>query len=160
MPANGCCPRLAGFIDAHPEIELRLDGTNEPTAFQKENVDIEIPTGRANGQGLWRKGWSRSAFCPSAPRLAAAGSLEAKDLPRFRLIHSVKSQVQWPYWFTRAGVTPTERLRRVLFDRSHMASTRRRAASHRAGKRSDDVGRAPGWTPGLPPWRPAAISRS
>ncbi len=59
-------PRLAGFIDAHPEIELRLDGTNEPTAFQKENVDVEIRHGTANGRASSRKGWWKSVSSPSA----------------------------------------------------------------------------------------------
>ena len=27
-------PRLASFVDANPDIELRLDGTNEPTDFR------------------------------------------------------------------------------------------------------------------------------
>ncbi|WP_332117889.1 LysR substrate-binding domain-containing protein [Azorhizobium caulinodans] len=115
-------PRLAGFIDAHPEIELRLDGTNEPTAFQKENVDIEIRHGTGQWPGLVAEGLVEERFLPvCSPALAAAGSLAAEDLPRFRLIHSVKSQVQWPYWFTCAGVTPAERLRRLFFDRTHMA---------------------------------------
>lgn len=56
-----------------------------------------------------------------APSVAAAGSLDAAELLRFRLIHSVKSQAQWPRWFDSAGVNATERWRRVLFDRTHMA---------------------------------------
>lgn len=115
-------PRLADFIEAHPEIELRLDGTNEPTAFQKENVDIEIRHGTGQWPGLITEGLAEEHFMPvCSPTLAAPGSLRAEDLPRFRLIHSVKSQIQWPEWFTRAGVLPSERVRRVLFDRTHMA---------------------------------------
>jgi DNA-binding transcriptional LysR family regulator len=33
----------------------------------------------------------------------------------------VKSQAQWPPWFALAGVEPSTRWRKVLFDRSHMA---------------------------------------
>ena len=53
--------------------------------------------------------------------MAEAASLDAAELLRFRLIHSVKSQAQWPHWFEFAGVSRTERWRRVLFDRTHMA---------------------------------------
>ncbi|WP_407529139.1 LysR substrate-binding domain-containing protein [Methylobacterium oryzisoli] len=115
-------PRLAGFIDAHPDIELRLDGTNEPTAFQKESVDIEIRHGTGGWPGLYTEGLVEESFRPvCAPALAASGSLAPADLPRHRLIHSVKSQMQWAHWFTLAGVTPAARWRRLLFDRSHMA---------------------------------------
>lgn len=115
-------PRLAGFIDAHPDIELRLDGTNEPTAFQKESVDLEIRHGTGGWPGLYAEGLVEESFRPvCAPALAASGSLAPDDLPRHRLIHSVKSQVQWAHWFKLASVTPGARWRRLLFDRSHMA---------------------------------------
>ncbi len=42
-------------------------------------------------------------------------------MPQHRLIHSVKSQVQWPQWFSLAGAPPGVDWRRILFDRSHMA---------------------------------------
>ena len=53
-------PRLASFIDAHPEIELRLDGTNEPTTFQRENVDLKSGTVQASGPVCLSKASSRN----------------------------------------------------------------------------------------------------
>ncbi len=115
-------PRLASFVDANPDIELRLDGTNEPTDFGKENVDIEIRHGEGGWPGLFIEGLGKENFFPlCAPALFAPGSLSAEELPAHRLIHSVKSQMQRPRWFAEAGIEPTQRWRRVLFDRSHMA---------------------------------------
>lgn len=115
-------PRLHGFVDANPDIELRLDGTNEPTDFSKENVDIEIRHGEGGWPGLFIESLGKERFFPlCAPTHHAAGSLSAEALPSHRLIHSVKSQMQWPRWFAEAGIEPAERWRRVLFDRSHMA---------------------------------------
>ncbi|GJE60709.1 LysR substrate-binding domain-containing protein [Methylobacterium trifolii] len=115
-------PRLASFIDAHPDIELRLDGSNEPVAFQKESVDVEIRHGAGQWPGLFCEGLAEERFHPvCAPGLAVASSLGPDDLARHRLIQSVKCQVQWSSWFARAGVTPAERWRRLLFDRTHMA---------------------------------------
>lgn len=115
-------PRIAGFVDANPDIELRLDGTNEPTDFDKENVDIEIRHGEGGWPGLFVESLGRERFFPlCAPSLLAPGSLSADAVLQHRLIHSVKSQVQWPRWFMEAGLAPKERWRRVLFDRSHMA---------------------------------------
>ncbi|MDQ0395317.1 LysR substrate-binding domain-containing protein [Labrys monachus] len=115
-------PRLASFLDGHPDIEVRLDGTNEPTDFSRELVDLEIRHGDGRWPGLFVEGLAEESFLPvCAPSLAAAASLAAEEIARHRLIHSLKSQAQWTRWFPLAGVTPAERWRKVLFDRSHMA---------------------------------------
>lgn len=115
-------PRLGSFLDSAPDLEVRIDGTNEPTDFNRVLVDLEIRHGDGRWPGLFVEGLAEEEFVPAcAPGLAAAGSLAVEDLPRYRLIHSVKSQAQWERWFTLAKVNPQERWRRVLFDRSHMA---------------------------------------
>ncbi|MGZ5921936.1 MAG: LysR family transcriptional regulator, partial [Rhizomicrobium sp.] len=49
-------PRLHSFVDANPDIELRLDATNEPTDFHTENVDMEIRHGEGDWPGLFVEG--------------------------------------------------------------------------------------------------------
>lgn len=115
-------PRLGTFLDANPDIELRLNGTNEPTDFSREAVDIEIRHGEGRWPGLFVEGLAEESFLPvCAPGYAAAGSMTANDVRRHRLIYSFKSQVQWPQWLALAGVPPADESRRVLFDRSHMS---------------------------------------
>lgn len=115
-------PRLGAFLDRNPDLEVRIDGTNEPTNFKREVVDVEIRHGDGRWPGLFVEGMAEEDFLPAcSPDYAQEGSLSAVELPRFRLIHSVKSQAQWPRWFGLAGVTPAERWSRVSFDRSHMA---------------------------------------
>ena len=120
-------PRLASFLDAHPDMEVRLDGTNEPTDFDRESVDIEVRHGDGRWPGLFVEGLAEEQFWPvCAPGYAAPHSLELPDLPSCRLIHSVKSQMQWTRWFALAGADVPEpwrprSWRKVLFDRSHMA---------------------------------------
>jgi LysR family glycine cleavage system transcriptional activator len=115
-------PRLRGFLDAHPDVELRLDATTEPTDFTREAVDVEIRHGEGRWPGVFVEGLAEEVFLPvCAPSTAAAASLAAADVPRHRLIHSVKSQVQWPQWFSLAGVPAGQEWQRVMFDRSHMA---------------------------------------
>ncbi|WP_460452366.1 LysR substrate-binding domain-containing protein [Alsobacter sp. SYSU BS001988] len=115
-------PRLQSFLDGNPEIELRLDGTNEPTDFNRELVDIEIRHGDGRWPGLFVEGLTEETFMPvCAPHYAAAGSLAADEVASRNLIHSVKAQAQWPHWFKLAGVVPASQWRRLLFDRSHMA---------------------------------------
>lgn len=115
-------PRLSTLLDMHPDLELRLDGTNEPTDFNQEAVDLEIRHGDGRWPGLFVEGLADEQFFPvCSPDYAPAGSMKHEDLLDHRLIHSVKSQAQWNSWFTLAGIAPKERWRRVLFDRSHMA---------------------------------------
>jgi LysR family transcriptional regulator, glycine cleavage system transcriptional activator len=115
-------PRLGSLIDSRPDLEVRLDGTNEPTDFDRESVDVEIRHGDGRWPGLFIEGLAEEEFWPvCAPNYANEGSLSPSDLPEHRLIHSVKSQAQWTRWFAQAGVEPPVRWRKVLFDRSHMA---------------------------------------
>ncbi len=115
-------PRLASFLDAHPDMEVRLDGTNEPTDFDRESVDVEVRHGDGRWPGLFVEGLAEEEFWPvCAPGYAGPHSLDPSDLPSRRLIHSVKSQAQWTRWFALAGAEAPGPWRKVLFDRSHMA---------------------------------------
>lgn len=115
-------PRLRSFLDANPDIELRLNGTTEPTDFTRETVDVEIRHGEGRWAGMFVEGLAEESFLPvCAPSYCAAASMDAADVPHHRLIHSVKSQVQWSQWFSLAGVPSNVDWRRILFDRSHMA---------------------------------------
>jgi LysR family glycine cleavage system transcriptional activator len=115
-------PRLRNFLAANPDLEVRLDGTNEPTDFNHEAVDVEIRHGDGKWPGLFVEGLIEENFIPvCSPSLAKADSLCVEDVLQHRLIHSVKSQAQWTRWLALAKIEPKERWRRVLFDRSHMA---------------------------------------
>lgn len=115
-------PRLSSFIDQNPQLEVRIDGTNEPTDFGREDVDVEIRHGEGNWPGLFVEGVARETFLPvCAPGYAAAKGLQIEEITQYRLIHSVKSQVQWDHWIASAGARKDRRWRRILFDRSHMA---------------------------------------
>jgi LysR family transcriptional regulator, glycine cleavage system transcriptional activator len=114
-------PRLGSFIAKHPQFEVRIDGTNEPTNFDREDIDIDLRHGEGRWPGLFVEGLAEERFLPvCSPDYAAAGSLMPADLVNHRLIHSVKSLVQWTHWFATLGIVPDRRWHRVLFDRSHM----------------------------------------
>jgi DNA-binding transcriptional LysR family regulator len=115
-------PRLKGFLDANPDIELRLNGTTEPTDFSRETVDVEIRHGEGRWPGIFVEGLAEESFLPvCSPDYCAAASIDATEVCQHRLIHSIKSQVQWAQWFALAGTPPVVDWRRILFDRSHMA---------------------------------------
>ncbi len=115
-------PRLRSFLTAHPDIEVRLDGTNETTDFMREAVDLEIRHGIGRWEGVFVEGLAEESFVPvCAPSFAQPASIAHGDVANYRLIHSVKSQAQWVNWFALVGVQPHLRWQRILFDRSHMA---------------------------------------
>lgn len=115
-------PRLDEFLALHPDIELRLDATNEPPDFARENIDLEIRHGAGPWHGLHVEPLvdePMEVLC--APKYAAAQSLSAAELDGHTLIHSVKNVVQWSDWFQHQGQPMPTQSRRVLFDRAHMS---------------------------------------
>lgn len=115
-------PRLHSFLEANPDVELRLNATTEPTDFSRDVVDVEIRHGEGRWPGVFVEGLAEESFLPvCSPAYAGAATIAAADLPQHRLIHSVKAQVQWSQWFALAGGVPEVEWRRLLFDRSHMA---------------------------------------
>ncbi|WP_151613882.1 LysR substrate-binding domain-containing protein [Sinorhizobium alkalisoli] len=114
-------PRLPRFFDVNPQIDIRLDGSNEPTDFNRDLVDIEIRHGAGRWPGLHVEQLVEERFLPvCSPALASAHSLSATDILQHRLIHSVKAQIQWKSWFAHQGVTHDIPSKRLFFDRSHM----------------------------------------
>jgi DNA-binding transcriptional LysR family regulator len=115
-------PRLASFVEAHPQFDVRVNGASEPTDFAREDVDVDIRHGNGEWPGLFVEALAEEQFYPVCARgYAEPFGFEPATLTRHRLIHSVKSQAQWSIWFKAAGVATERRWRRVLFDRSHMA---------------------------------------
>ncbi len=115
-------PRLPDFLGQFPQLEVRIDGTSELTDFAHEDVDVEIRHGEGNWPGLHVEGIAREQFLPvCAPHHVEGNALALDAIPHHRLIHSVKSQVQWEGWLDAAGVKRDQRWRRLMFDRSHMA---------------------------------------
>ncbi|MGM0982971.1 MAG: LysR substrate-binding domain-containing protein [Pseudomonadota bacterium] len=115
-------PRLGEFLSSHPDLEVRLDGSNEPTDFSRERVDIEIRHGTGKWPGLCVTPLTTEHFVPvCSPSLAEPASLEPHDFRNYRLIHSVKAQIQWRNWFSTIGYKGESFSGSLHFDRSHMS---------------------------------------
>ncbi|NVO25164.1 LysR substrate-binding domain-containing protein [Donghicola mangrovi] len=115
-------PRLPRFMQDHPEIELRVDATNDPPDFEREAIDLEIRHGNGAWAGLHVESLAEERMLPlCSPDLAAAGSLDAHSLQDHRLLHSIKNLTGWSHWFAAVGVAPKPDLQRAHFDRAHMS---------------------------------------
>lgn len=114
--------RIGIFLEENDDIEVHIDGNSEPPHFLDERVDIDIRYGSGIWSGLYIEPLLEDDILPlCAPHLAAHASMAPADLFEFRLVHSIKNMIHWDYWFNQAEIKSSERWRRVLFDRGHMA---------------------------------------
>ena len=117
-------PRLPTFIARYPNLDVRVDATNEKTDFAREAVDIEFRVGSGDWKGLHVEPIHRDSIVPLAsPRLVqSAGLRSPADLGKgVHLIHSVKCPVTWEMWLAANQLPPSVGFRGPRFDRSFMA---------------------------------------
>ncbi len=117
-------PRLPNFITQCPDLDVRLDATNEKTDFAREAVDLEFRVGTGDWKGLHVEPLHRDNIVPLAsPKLIQnLGLKDPADLVRgVRLIHSVKCPVTWEMWLSANRLPSSMSLHGPRFDRSFMA---------------------------------------
>lgn len=122
--AKWLMPRIGDFINANPDLDLRLDATNEKTEFRREPIDVEIRLGVGNWERLHVEPLARERIVPlcSTHLLGGRQRLEdAAELARLPLIHSIKCAVSWPIWLAANGLGHLPAERGPRFDRSFMA---------------------------------------
>lgn len=103
-------PRLSGFHQQHPEVELRVVSTLAPIVEAKEEFDVAIQTsGRASGSARLVLSAEDEVFPVCAPNLLKQQRLPigASDLRHYPLLaHDVTPQdwMDWSDWFDRIGL--------------------------------------------------------
>lgn len=116
-------PRLADFMHRHPDIDVRLDASNEKTDFGHEAVDLELRAGKGDWKSLYVEPLFRDHVVPLAtPAFVQKHRLSRpEDLLRgVPVIHSVKCPVSWDMWLAANGL-PAVMPRGPRFDRAFMA---------------------------------------
>ncbi len=105
-------PRLTGFTDAYPEIDLRLDASLLSRDFERDGIDIGIRLGLGDYPGMHVErvfGEQVSVVC-SPKLLSGEPALRTPaDLTHFRLLHVDWGQFSvplpdWQMWTTAAGL--------------------------------------------------------
>ncbi|MDO5641719.1 MAG: LysR substrate-binding domain-containing protein [Paracoccus sp. (in: a-proteobacteria)] len=115
-------PRLRRFLDIMPDTNIRIDGSNEPVDFNRDNVDLEIRHGLGGWPGLYIEPLVDERFLPvCSPHLADCGVLDTAEVLNLPIIRSVKAQVQWSDWTEAQGLPAPPSNATLSFDRSHMA---------------------------------------
>jgi LysR family glycine cleavage system transcriptional activator len=118
-------PRLVGFQDAHPGIEVRLLTTSRLPELEREDVDLSIRIGHGRWPGLQAERlMANEAFPVASPALLTRRPLAVPaDLARQVLIRVEASprDADWPRWQTLAGVPGLEPASWLTFANSAQA---------------------------------------
>ncbi len=115
--------RLGRFIDAHPEIDLRVSGSHQHVDFAHEDIDLAI----RHGDGHW-PGLSVNRLCAEelfpvcSPKFLRGRSAlrSPADLKRHTLLH-VNDRRDWSQWLEAADVETTDIEHGPIFNQAHMA---------------------------------------
>ncbi|HVL73499.1 MAG TPA: transcriptional regulator GcvA [Beijerinckiaceae bacterium] len=98
--------RLGRFLEAHPEIDLRVSATMHHVDFAREEVDLAVRHGDGNWPGLEVvRLCSEQLFPVCSPKLTAGPKRIRKlaDLLRYPLLR-LEDNNEWPRWLEAAGL--------------------------------------------------------
>jgi len=113
--------RLGGFLEAHPQIELRLESTTALADFRNDGVDVAIRYGSGNYDGYETvKLFDDELFPSMSPKLYRSARVRTPaDLARVPLLR-IRTHT-WSPWFAAAGVNLPEPRRGPVFNDSELA---------------------------------------
>lgn len=115
-------PRITEFLTSYPNIELRINATNELPDYSRENIDLEIRHGEGHWSGVYSEKLVDERMIPlCSPDFLDEHSLSKYEVKNHALIYSVKNVKQWKDWFKVAGIDIDKPLKRTLFDRAYMS---------------------------------------
>lgn len=100
-------PRLAGFHQDHPKLEVLLSASLEPVDFQREDLDAAIRLGAGDWPNCNSHVLSDNLLAPvCAPALLSGHTplAEPADLAEHTLLHSLARPDDWASWLQAAGV--------------------------------------------------------
>jgi len=113
--------RLGGFLERHPQVELRLESTTALADFRNDGVDVAIRYGNGNYEDLESvKLFDDEVFPTMSPKLRRSARIRVPaDLARVPLLR-IRNQ-PWAPWFTAAGMNQAEPRRGPVFNDSELA---------------------------------------
>ncbi|HEX4196812.1 MAG TPA: LysR family transcriptional regulator [Caulobacteraceae bacterium] len=107
-------PRLSGFREAHPLVEVRVLTHNNKVDLAAEGLDMAIRFGDGAWHGVQADEVLRAPLSPLCTPQLAARMDSAQDLASLPLLRSYRRD-EWPAWFAAAGLE-APRLNGPVFD--------------------------------------------
>lgn len=93
-------PRIGGFQELHPDIEIRITTSNDPVDFDRESVDAAVRLGDGQWPGLVVERLFDNLITPvcSPQYLAEHPISSVSDLVDKTLLHSTVRSDDWRSW--------------------------------------------------------------
>jgi len=119
-------PKLENFRRKHPEIEIRLDGTDRLVDFARDNIDVGIrygPGGYSGVQVDWLFSQVNTPVCSPMLLKGKHPLNHPDDLQHHTLLHIdwKDTEASWRMWLLAAGVHDTNPARGPHFSMESMA---------------------------------------
>lgn len=111
-------PRLRGFTEAQPFIDLRLMTNNNRVDIAAEGLDYAIRFGDGAWHGIDAEPLFEAPLSPLCAPAIAERLNDPADLLREKLLRSYRSD-EWPRWFAAAGLEAPP-IKGTVFDSSWM----------------------------------------
>ncbi len=110
--AKWLVPRLAEFQRTHPEIDLRLQTSNDVVDLHRQTVDVAIRYGKGNYPGFTVRKLMSDVFIPVCSPQLLKGNHPIKEpsdlvhhpLLHFEWIHFGTEAPDWKNWFRLTGL--------------------------------------------------------
>ena len=116
--------KLPDFLEAQPDIDIKVIATSEHLDFRKKNIDVGVFYGQPNLPGFVTRPLLSERVLPLCSpdfKKEAVGLCTAEDLPKFSLIHTERNLVSWKMWLADRNVAIGEDLRGISLDPSEHA---------------------------------------
>jgi LysR family transcriptional regulator, glycine cleavage system transcriptional activator len=114
--------RLGHFLEAHPEIDLRVSATMHHVDFAREDVDVAVRHGEGDWPGLDAVRLSPEHLFPvCSPKLMSGPRAirEPADLLKHPLLH-MEDRQNWTRWLEAAGLRDTGAVHGPVLNRASM----------------------------------------
>lgn len=127
--AKWLVPRLSDFQRIHPEVDLRLQTSNDAVDLHRQTVDVAIRYGRGNYPGLVVHRLMSDVFTPvCSPQLMNGkhpirklDNLLRHPLLHFKWIHFGAEAPDWKNWFSVARLNAIDSKHRLEFNEESLA---------------------------------------
>ncbi|MFC4159249.1 transcriptional regulator GcvA [Chitinimonas lacunae] len=117
--ARWLTPRLGRFIEAHPEIELRIQTSQTVEHLAAQGMDLAIRMGLGNWPGVHSRPFMNDSLLVAArPDLAGGLPRCPTELTHCTLLGA--DGEPWPEWLAQTGVSGDSPLREVTYSDSGM----------------------------------------
>jgi len=119
-------PKLESFRSRHPEIEIRLDGTDRLVDLVKDSADVALRYGPGGYSGVRTDLLFSQVNTPVCSPKLLSGEFALKrpeDLRNYTLLHIdwKDTEASWRMWLMAAGLTDIDPTRGPTFTMESMA---------------------------------------